>query len=299
MVGYMSSRRTILVFVTFVIFFALVISPLQTMLAANDNVLPRGDSTRIGQVENPDSPAFPAEEFLVYLPLLVELKNQHAYGQITEKNVPVANTTIQLRYYDGVVWSTWATTQTDANGDYFFFYTPELSGNQRYYVNWSNTDNGSIETRIWRWICNYVRPDSPPGTSLCNFDLENIAQVSPDHRASVRLPYTFTWQPRQTISDSYGFNMWDPLDDDPTSIGSHLGYVNGYTLLSRPAGFLTSTEYGWDVNVYGPHGYGWSFYYYIVTFRNGSPGGATMMMSPQDRDEIRDPLDEIEARMVK
>jgi hypothetical protein len=222
----------------------------------------------------------------VYLPIL--LKNSDGTvpptakvlsGVVTDRGTPVVSTEILLRYYDGSVWSTYATTTTDANGYYQFSDLPSIGSEQSMYVRWNNTNYDS--SRLWLSRCWYITSSNldDPNAYQCSFDLENVELLSPDPGAIVSLPYTFTWNRRAITTDSYELNLADMSDDDPWWwTDPPLGYVGNYTLNSLPAGFVPGEQYSWWVWVYGPGGYGISYYYYTVSFSDAGIGSEVQAM---------------------
>jgi hypothetical protein len=126
------------------------------------------------------------------------------YGRITDQGVPVTGTEIWLRYYDGSSWSTYATTTTNANGDYQFSSLPGLSGDQKYYVRWPNRDE--ITNWLFEWLCWEISATTTdPSYFRCDFDIDGIDLLSPANSSTVAIPIpqTFTWSKRATTSDSY------------------------------------------------------------------------------------------------
>jgi hypothetical protein len=216
----------------------------------------------------------------VYLPVV--LKNSDGTvlppakvlsGVVTDRSIPVVGTEILLRYYDGSVWSTYATTTTGANGYYQFANLPNIGAEQSMYVRWNNTNYDP--SRLWLWRCWYITSSNldDPNAYQCNFDLENTELLSPNPGATVSLPYTFTWNRRAITTDSYELNLADMNSDDLWWwTDPPLGYVDNYTLNSLPAGFVPGQQYGWWLWVYGPGGYGVSYYYYTITFSNVGTG---------------------------
>ena len=194
-------------------------------------------------------------------------------GKVTVNGIPAAGVAVDLRFYNGSSWSTYASMTTTLDGSYTFTNVPALAAGQSYYIRYLNTTDSS---RLYTWHTGvnstYKR------TSMDKFDsfeIANIELLKPDPGTTVKLPYTFTWTPRPaTPTDSYEFDLYDPTDGDPWFYTDPaLGYVGSYTLTKRPTAFLNGVNYGWDVEVYSPDGgYGASFYYYPIKFTS-SPGG--------------------------
>jgi hypothetical protein len=207
----------------------------------------------------------------VFIPLIVNMSDsttEKVFGTVTNDNSPVSGTELLLRYYDGSIWSSYAITTTNVNGDYQFTNLPNLEGDQEFYVRWNN--NVSNSDWLYTWACWSVDINTTdPEAYRCNFDIGNINLVSPSHASTISLPYAFTWEMRPVTSDDYELNLADMSDGDPWWwTDPSLGYVNSYIMSSLPAGFVPGQQYGWWMWVYGPDGYGESYYYRSVTFNN-------------------------------
>jgi hypothetical protein len=203
---------------------------------------------------------------LVYknIPVATEAK-----GKVTDMGASVSGQVLLMRYYNGSAWSTFNTAYTDSNGNYSFPSIPPLGTNQRFYIRWNNSDNGSDSSRVWYWHCDMVDSASASDEYTCNFDLENIDLTSPSSGATMSLPAAFYWQQRVLTSDDYEYNLLDPDDEDPWwwTVPS-LGYTYRYILNALPSGFHPGTRYGWFIRVHGSHGYGVSYYYRSIYFSN-------------------------------
>jgi hypothetical protein len=193
------------------------------------------------------------------------------YGWVTYQGLAAPGIALDLRFYNGTAWSTAATASTDATGKYLFEGIPALSAGQKYYVRYGpNTSNSSY---LYAWY----GPDivSYPGGSLVaggDFDIANVALLSPAAGATVSFPATFTWQRRQLGGEGYRWLLFDPASSDGWTSGD-LGDVGEYTLNGLPQGAVTGKVYGWYVEVYAsPDSYGTSYFYREVTF---SPVAAT------------------------
>jgi hypothetical protein len=205
----------------------------------------------------------------IYLPLVVKSygagpSSDSLYGHVTDTGLPVAGAELLLRYYNGLTWLTYASTYTDSNGNYEFTNPPDLNSEQYMYVRWYNEGNPS---RLSTWVCHYVFSTSGPEARECSFDLDNIDLVSPSHDSYEWLPTTFSWNMRGIATDSYEVNLADMSDYDPYW-WTEVGHVNSYVLNSLPSGFNPDSPYGWWMWVYGPDGYGVSYYYHSITFMN-------------------------------
>ncbi|MCB8978673.1 MAG: hypothetical protein H6657_14730 [Ardenticatenaceae bacterium] len=199
-------------------------------------------------------------------------------GLVTENGSPVAGETVELRYFNGSAWTTYSNTITDSGGNYAFTNLPILNGNTYLYVRWLNTSSNS--DRLSSWSCwTIFNSTSGSESFVCNFDISGINMLLPAHGTTVSLPYTFSWERRLVTSDSYEINIADVIDLDPYWwTAPSLGYVESYTMSSLPDGFAPNELYGWWMWVYGPDGYGVSYYYYNVTFSNA--GEAIISATP-------------------
>ncbi len=122
--------------------------------------------------------------------------------------------------------------------------------------------------------------DSSISDYTCNFDVENIILNLPESGVTKNFPITFTWTPRLQTSDSYELDIYDIGNDpdEPEYYSALLGYVNSFRIDSLNAlnsaatipGFSTGVDYGWDIWVIDPDGYGESYYYYEIRFGGSS-----------------------------
>ena len=201
---------------------------------------------------------------------------QGIYGRVTENGGAASGVPLELWFWDGSSSSIVGGAITQTDGSYLFTGVPSLSSGQRYRVQYWN-DYGT-PGRLYGWSTWSINSYTA-GSNLHagDFDIADIALVSPASGATVSLPSTFSWTPRPaTPTDDYEFDLYDWDGDawwwtDPT-----LGYVGGYTLNSLPSGFYPWTEYYWEVWVYGQYGYGygWSYESRSVTFSNTGAAAA-------------------------
>lgn len=207
-------------------------------------------------------------------------------GTVTDNNAPASGTEVLLRFYDGSIWSTFASTLTDSNGNYEFTDLPPLSENQSFHVRWNN--NSSNSNQLWAWICwGITSSTTNPDAYKCNFDLDNMDMLSPSPGETISLPYTFTWDKRTITTDDYELVLADASDLDPWWwTYPSLGFVDSYTLNSLPDGFVPGEEYGWWLWVNGPDGYGVSYYYYNVTFANAGFAEVESVFTPMPKENL-------------
>ena len=217
-----------------------------------------------------------------HLPYLVStIAPVGIWGRMTHNGAPVANETVELRFYtSGTGWITRVSTTTNVNGIYVFSDVPSLSSGYYYYVRYRNTSG--TPGRLWAWftrLLDYYQTGS--NVMIGEFDIADVHLVSPAGGAAVALPYTFQWMRRSaTPSDNYEFDMYDPADGNPYFYTNpRLGYVDAFTLTGLPTGFINGVKYAWEVWVYGPDGgYGISYETRTVKFYNA---GLNLITTPQ------------------
>ena len=210
----------------------------------------------------------------MYLPVIknpvVVPVTQGIQGSVTLNGIPIANILLDLAFYNGASWSAIATTATNAEGIYLFENPPSLGGGQMYSVIYQNTE--ATPGRLWIWATQALSSYSA-GTSveMGNFDIAEIALVSPPNGAYIGLPFTFHWAPRlATPTDSYEFNLYDLDDGFPYYYSPMLGHAGSYTLTGLPGGFVMDYPYVWEIWVYSPNGgIGISYEARYVVFLSG------------------------------
>jgi hypothetical protein len=220
----------------------------------------------------------------IYLPLVLNnycSTSMGINGRVTINGDAAAGVSLQLRFYNGSAWSTYATKTTAADGTYSFTDAAGLSNGQRYSVRFQNSTSGP-DTQLWYWATRVLTSYSAGcAVGIGNFDIANVPQVSPSAYATVALPYTFQWTRRTaTPSDSYVFELLLNPGSETSEIWSSqppLGYVATFALNSLPTGFSPGIQYGWEVRIYSPDGgQGTSRYYSPVTFSH--PGSSSLRM---------------------
>jgi hypothetical protein len=147
----------------------------------------------------------------IYLPLVLNnycSTSMGINGRVTINGDAAAGVSLQLRFYNGSAWSTYATKTTAADGTYSFTDAAGLSNGQRYSVRFQNSTSGP-DTQLWYWATRVLTSYSAGcAVGIGNFDIANVPQVSPSAYATVALPYTFQWTRRTaTPSDSYVFEL--------------------------------------------------------------------------------------------
>lgn len=212
---------------------------------------------------------------MLYLPA-IQKPPVYLVGKMTFKGAPVAGQLLELRYFDGFSYSTYATATTDAGGNYKFSALPALTAGQSMYVRWINTSFNA--NWLYSWVCNELTA-YPSSDVTCSFDIQDIKMNAPPPGALISLPYTFSWTKRVTTSDNYFIEIFDPYDMDPwIYTDPPLGYVSSYRINNIPPFMQTYYTYGWSMGVYGANGQGSSYYYFEVAFTNLG----TLAASPQE-----------------
>jgi hypothetical protein len=244
-------------------------------------------STLILSIKKPANAIATPPDPQIFLPL-VERHRAGIYGRVTAYNNAISEPLL-LRFFNGVTWSTMATTASGSDGYYAFLNIPSLGPGQEYYVLFQNSGNQYF-TALWVWgtrlLTSYTAGAS---VEIGNFDIADIPLVSPLNITVIALPFPFRWTPRpNTPSDSYELDLFDPSDGNPYFYTNpSLGYVGSYNLVSLPQGFTPNVQYGWEVVVYSPDGgYGISYDTSLVTFLNAGLRSPTML-APSSRNHAR------------
>jgi hypothetical protein len=239
--------------------------------------------TAVISANSAESTITSTSSFTIYLPI-VSKPRPGISGRVTLNGVPAAGVSLYLRFYDGSSFSTLAITTTAADGSYVFTNAPSLGPGQRYYVRYLNLSG--TPGRLWTWGTRSLTAYSAGSmVEIGNFDIADIALVSPSGGATVALPYTFQWTPRPaTPSDSYEFDLYDRTDH----FYIVLSYVGSYTLNSLPLNFSPGVQYAWEIWVYSPDGgYGISYATRLVTFSN-TDMSVTGVLQPLQLKTVRD-----------
>jgi 5-hydroxyisourate hydrolase-like protein (transthyretin family) len=169
------------------------------------------------------------------------------YGRVTLNGAPISGVALQLRFYNGSVWTTISNTTTLADGSFAFVNAPTLAAGQRYYVRYENAAQTDGRLFLWstRELSSFVAGSS---VEIGNFDIADVALQLPGGGATVSLPYAFQWVRRPaTTGDSYGIEIYDPADYSPRWLSPLVGYNGSYTLSGLDAALSTNTNYAWDV----------------------------------------------------
>jgi hypothetical protein len=184
----------------------------------------------------------PAVDMMVYLPLFS--RNTTLSGTVTLHGAPVAGVQIELRYFDGAVWTSGDFATTDSAGQYFFS-PASLNAGERYYVRYLNSNDPS---RLGYWATKELASYSASvGGSVAAFDIADIGLDGPANDAELGLPIVFSWFVRSaTPNDNYVQILYDPIDDG-VYYTNPLGQVSAYTAYGVP---YVDQWYTWWVGVY-------------------------------------------------
>lgn len=228
-------------------------------------------------------------DYSTFLPL-VESKISTIYGQVTFGNLgPIADVELDLRFFNGVEWSTILTTTTDEDGIYRFVNVPALQAGQRYYVRYLNTE---IEGYLYTWHAKLIT--SLQGGQEINggdFNIGGIYLNAPPAGSQLFVPIEFRWSKRNGFTnDSYELNLFEPQTGSPYFYTNpSLGFVDTYTLNNLPAGFKSGTWYVWNIWVYGEGGNAdgnwgisyWSYYLRLYGTSNSELEGIQKISSAE------------------
>jgi hypothetical protein len=222
----------------------------------------------------------------IYLPFIARSysTSKGINGRVTFNGAAAAGVPLQLRFYNGSAWSTYATKTTASDGAYSFTGVASLSNGQKYYVRFQNSTSGP-DTQLWYWGTRVLTSYSAGcDVGIGDFDIANAPQVSPPSGATVALPCKFQWTVRSAMpSDLYAFELFQPGGTAYWS--TQPSYVNGLILTYLPAGFSPGIQYGWQVGIYSPDGgYGYSYYHYLVTFSSTGSGSPRMSTDQTSHD---------------
>jgi hypothetical protein len=186
---------------------------------------------------------------------------------VTYNGEPAAGLKLWLQFWNGAAWTEQATVTTAGDGSYNFIGAPSLATGQEYYVLYANTnDPNPGPGYLWNWYANSISSYTA-GTAVAggDFDVADIAFVSPADGASATLPATFCWTPRSASTDNYKLVFYNPATDKVAST-DYLGYVDCVTITGLPSGWPSGETYTWWVRAYQgadpdatPYNYGDAF----------------------------------------
>jgi M6 family metalloprotease-like protein len=197
--------------------------------------------------------------------------NRGIYGTVTDHGTPLGGVQVQLRFYDGITWSTAATTTTAPDGLYSFKNSVSLSAGQVYYVLFPNAENDN--NRLYYWGTKTIAAYSlGQEINIGDFDVADIVIGNPSSGTATPFPVTFNWTRRAaTLTDSYHLLIYRESDWSFVYDSGPLGYVASKTLGGLQSGMSFNTLYGWfPVVTSADGGFGESYYYKRITFLTAS-----------------------------
>lgn len=189
-----------------------------------------------------------------YLPLALRAEIQAGIaGRVTLNGASASGSEVRLRQRTGSsAWATVATATTESDGSYKFRNVATLGSGQQYRVEYFNDALSSGRLFFWATVplSSYTNGTD---VTLTPFDIGDVRLREPDGEAHVSLPATFIWTRRAaTPSDSYVFEVYDPVDPDVGGATNELGYVEGVIIGGLPGGFESDHRYVWDVVIVAP-----------------------------------------------
>lgn len=186
------------------------------------------------------------------------------YGRVTNSNSPAGGITLTLQRWNGSTNTTVATTTTKTDGTYLFANPATLPADNAYWVKFEGANANTLGWYYGPEIWDYVAGQRVAGS---DFDIQNIALISPEPDAQSKLPVTFIWQRRGVPGDDYWVQLFDPSAPAVIAETANLGDVDRVSLTELPTGFQYGKEYGWFVGVdMAQGGIGTSYYYHGITF---------------------------------
>lgn len=191
------------------------------------------------------------------------------YGRVLLNGAAVSGVALQLRFFNGSVWSTLANTTTGDDGSYMFANVATLSAGQKLYVRYQNVTQTTGRLFLWstRTLTTY---EAGSAVDLGAFDIADVALVSPPTGSDLSLPAVFAWTPRAASpTDAYFVEIYDPSDYLPRWLSPLVGHSASYTLGGLAASLATDTPYAWDLVISTPEaGSGVSRVARLVRFTN-------------------------------
>jgi M6 family metalloprotease-like protein len=212
----------------------------------------------------------------LHLPLLLKAPLVIT-GRVRFQNQGIGNISLQLRACSGDLseCTVVRSTKTDATGVYKFTSTPSLPAGKVYQVEFQNGLGGNADNdnhlTYWR---SFGISSSAAGSTVAggDFDISNVALLSPAHNASPSLPTLFTWSNRGVAGDTYSWAIADEGDDELCYMHPPLATTSFVmtTGAGEECGLWYETPYRWYVYVAAASGwsggYGLGRFYRNVRF---------------------------------
>jgi hypothetical protein len=215
----------------------------------------------------------------VYLPILMNCYNAPAgiYGHVTKVGVPASGIKVKLRLRNQTGDHDFAFTTTNTCGYYSFINILSISegSGQGYFVEFYNDVVPPIPDSLLLWRTQVIQSYTTNQVfNIGDFDIGDVALVSPNSIDPLPLPVTFIWTKRSRVpSDSYIFYIYST-----TYVKKYetppLGYVSSITLSQNdlPPEIITNTQYIWYLTIQGPNdAYGMISMPKYVMFQFNSP----------------------------
>jgi M6 family metalloprotease-like protein len=208
---------------------------------------------------------------MIFNPVVYSTATPSLYGTVKEGGIGVAGIDLQLYLYDGSAWSWVSTTSSQAGGSYSFVVTHTLAANEKYQIEYINNDANTNRLAFWdtKVITSFTAGQSIPSGDI---DIKGILLGLPAEGVTTGAPVNFSWTKRTEVpTDSYAVAIMELNAYTDVYSTTPLGFVNTYTLSTRPASLTSGVWYGWYIKVYSlDGGYGTSYYYRDLKFSSSA-----------------------------
>jgi hypothetical protein len=191
----------------------------------------------------------------VYLPVAVSLNRAKPFtGRVTFMGSAWAGIPVHMAYSTdyGSTWDmAYGSAITNALGEYSFDTPPAVGENKGFVVYFNNPTNNP--SYLWYFECTLV--DSPSDSYTCNFEIQDIALLSPADGSSIAPAVTFGWQKRGLAADSYYWRFYNGYSTSTYSMRMDSSDSLRITFCDFPTGIWNR----WWMDVRAPSGYGMGF----------------------------------------
>lgn len=203
----------------------------------------------------PSPPITPPSGNLVFLPIIdrpVTQPSHEMHGRVIMNGEAASDVPLDLRFFNGLTWSTLSSVTTSSDGSYILNNVPDLNDGEAYSIRYINSN--SIPGLLDSWSTRPIKVYTERGNvGFSDFDIIDLPITSPPSGIAATLPITFEWSTRTTsLSDWYAFVLYDPTDGDPSFIAYPYQHTNGVILHSLPSGFSYNTQYAWAIWIMSP-----------------------------------------------
>ncbi len=204
------------------------------------------------------------EPWRVFMPVIQRTQLRGICGRIVKSGVPQPDIHLVLTHYsyDPVQhYEPYFTTTTYYDGHFCFPDAESLDPadkNQVYWITYDNGEHGNVAdpTTLTYSRFGYLESYTAGQTvDVGTIDIADVQLTTPP--TSVKLPYTFTWQPRPSSpGENYTFEVYYQTKETraPWFIDWDLGYVGSYPMDSLPYDFRYDFPYQWDLRIQFPNG---------------------------------------------